>query len=267
MRIDVAAIDGGVEVTLTDYDVEPFDVDARAGRRHRRADRGAPARRAGVAPDPAAWWTRSSTGTRTRRGESRITFRKTARRRRRARDRRRARLGEGDAGDRLWARTARSSWPAGSTRRRRRPRRRSSTGRPGVVTLDCRGLEYISSAGLGVLLKTHKRLLGVGRQAPARRASGPHLQGHLHLLGFDQLFEIERPARRSTRLTRPTFPARPRCNCGQRGRRGRWSSATGTATARRSRRWWSATSDRSTTPRGGCSATPRTRATSRRSCS
>jgi anti-sigma regulatory factor (Ser/Thr protein kinase) len=26
VRIDVAAIDGGVEVTLTDYDVEPFDV-------------------------------------------------------------------------------------------------------------------------------------------------------------------------------------------------------------------------------------------------
>ena len=28
----------------------------------------------------------------------------------------------------------------------------------GTVTLDCRGLEYISSAGLGVLLKTQKRL-------------------------------------------------------------------------------------------------------------
>ena len=26
VRIDIAAIDGGVEVTLTDYDVEPFDV-------------------------------------------------------------------------------------------------------------------------------------------------------------------------------------------------------------------------------------------------
>ena len=26
VRIDVAAIDGGVEVTITDYDVEPFDV-------------------------------------------------------------------------------------------------------------------------------------------------------------------------------------------------------------------------------------------------
>ena len=32
----------------------------------------------------------------------------------------------------------------------------------GVVTLDCSRLEYISSAGLGVLLKTQKRLLGAG---------------------------------------------------------------------------------------------------------
>jgi anti-sigma B factor antagonist len=29
----------------------------------------------------------------------------------------------------------------------------------GSVTLECRGLEYISSAGLGVLLKTQKRLM------------------------------------------------------------------------------------------------------------
>ena len=41
----------------------------------------------------------------------------------------------------------------------------------GTVTLDCSGLEYISSAGLGVLLKTQKRLAGVGRQAAAGRAS------------------------------------------------------------------------------------------------
>ena len=26
VRIDIARIDGGVEVTLTDYDVEPFDI-------------------------------------------------------------------------------------------------------------------------------------------------------------------------------------------------------------------------------------------------
>ena len=32
----------------------------------------------------------------------------------------------------------------------------------GTITLDCRGLEYISSAGLGVLLKTQKRLTAAG---------------------------------------------------------------------------------------------------------
>ncbi|HSU76908.1 MAG TPA: STAS domain-containing protein, partial [Burkholderiales bacterium] len=32
----------------------------------------------------------------------------------------------------------------------------------GIVTLDCGGLEYISSAGLGVLLKTQKRLMAAG---------------------------------------------------------------------------------------------------------
>ena len=60
----------------------------------------------------------------------------------------------------------------------------------GIVTLDCRNLEYISSAGLGVLLKTQKRLLasagklrlvGVGR----------HLRDIFGYSGFDQIFEIE----------------------------------------------------------------------------
>ena len=53
----------------------------------------------------------------------------------------------------------------------------------GVVTLDCSRLEYISSAGLGVLLKTQKRLLASGRQAAARRRQPPPA-GHLHLLGL-----------------------------------------------------------------------------------
>jgi anti-sigma B factor antagonist len=63
----------------------------------------------------------------------------------------------------------------------------------GAVTLDCTGLEYVSSAGLGVLLKTQKRLtassgklrlIGVNR----------HLQDIFQYSGFDQIFEIE-PAR------------------------------------------------------------------------
>ena len=63
----------------------------------------------------------------------------------------------------------------------------------GTVTLEVSGLEYISSAGLGVLLKTQKRLLG---SAGKLRLSGvgPHLRDIFVYSGFDQLFEIE-PAR------------------------------------------------------------------------
>jgi anti-anti-sigma factor len=62
----------------------------------------------------------------------------------------------------------------------------------GVVTLDCSGLEYISSAGLGVLLKTQKRLLA---QSGKLRLVGlkPHLRDIFTYSGFDQLFEIEPP--------------------------------------------------------------------------
>ena len=60
----------------------------------------------------------------------------------------------------------------------------------GTVTLDCKGLEYISSAGLGVLLKTQKRLLAAGGKL---RLSGvsKHLRDIFGYSGFDQLFEIE----------------------------------------------------------------------------
>ena len=63
----------------------------------------------------------------------------------------------------------------------------------GKVTLDCSKLEYISSAGLGVLLKTQKRLVGT---AGKLRLSGvnSHLRDIFVYSGFDQIFEIE-PAR------------------------------------------------------------------------
>ena len=60
----------------------------------------------------------------------------------------------------------------------------------GVVTLDCRGLEYISSAGLGVLLKTHKRLLASSGKLRLTGV-GPHLKDIFTYSGFDQLFEIQ----------------------------------------------------------------------------
>jgi anti-sigma B factor antagonist len=63
----------------------------------------------------------------------------------------------------------------------------------GTVTLDCSGLDYISSAGLGVLLKTQKRLLAARGKL---RLAGlkPHVRDVFTYSGFDQLFEID-PAR------------------------------------------------------------------------
>jgi anti-sigma B factor antagonist len=60
----------------------------------------------------------------------------------------------------------------------------------GTTTLDCTGLDYISSAGLGVLLKTQKRLLASNGKL---RLAGlkPHLLDVFTYSGFDQLFEIE----------------------------------------------------------------------------
>jgi anti-sigma B factor antagonist len=62
----------------------------------------------------------------------------------------------------------------------------------GPVTLDCSGLEYISSAGLGVLLKTQKRLLAANGKL---RLSGVnrHLRDIFQYSGFDRIFEIENP--------------------------------------------------------------------------
>jgi anti-sigma B factor antagonist len=60
----------------------------------------------------------------------------------------------------------------------------------GVVTLDCGQLEYISSAGLGVLLKTQKRLMASGGKLRLAGVSR-HLRDILQYSGFDQIFEIE----------------------------------------------------------------------------
>ena len=60
----------------------------------------------------------------------------------------------------------------------------------GVVTLDCRELEYISSAGLGVLLKTQKRLAASAGKLRLVGVSH-HLLDIFRYSGFDQIFEIE----------------------------------------------------------------------------
>jgi anti-sigma B factor antagonist len=58
------------------------------------------------------------------------------------------------------------------------------------LVLDCSGLDYIASAGLGVLLKTQKRLMAAGgglRLVGVRS----HIRDIFVYSGFDQLFEIE----------------------------------------------------------------------------
>ena len=60
----------------------------------------------------------------------------------------------------------------------------------GAVVLDCTDLEYVSSAGLGVLLKTQKRLLGSGGKLRLRGVNR-HLQDILTYSGLDQVFDIE----------------------------------------------------------------------------
>jgi anti-anti-sigma factor len=63
----------------------------------------------------------------------------------------------------------------------------------GAVVLDCSQLEYVSSAGLGVFLKTQKRLKAAGGKMKLVGVNR-HLQDIFRYSGFDQIFEIE-PAR------------------------------------------------------------------------
>jgi anti-anti-sigma factor len=59
----------------------------------------------------------------------------------------------------------------------------------GIVTLDLAALDYVSSAGLGVLLKTQKRLMASGGRLRLVGLS-PHLRDIFVYSGFDRLFEI-----------------------------------------------------------------------------
>jgi anti-anti-sigma factor len=56
--------------------------------------------------------------------------------------------------------------------------------------IDMSHLEYISSAGLGVLLRTHKRLMGKGSGVRLVNVS-PHINDIFTYSGFDRLFAIE----------------------------------------------------------------------------
>lgn len=60
----------------------------------------------------------------------------------------------------------------------------------GMVVLDLLELEYISSAGLGVLLKTHKQMMGLGGGLKLVNVN-KHTMEIFGYSGFDKLFEIE----------------------------------------------------------------------------
>lgn len=59
----------------------------------------------------------------------------------------------------------------------------------GATTVDFAQLEYISSAGLGVLLATQKRLQDQGAALRLVNVSS-HIKDIFHFSGFDQIFEI-----------------------------------------------------------------------------
>ncbi len=59
-------------------------------------------------------------------------------------------------------------------------------------TLDFAALEYISSAGLGVLLKTQKRLVGSGGGLRIINVNN-HIHDVFRYSGFHAIFDIEKP--------------------------------------------------------------------------
>ena len=59
----------------------------------------------------------------------------------------------------------------------------------GQCVLDLAKLEYVSSAGLGVLLKTHKRLMASGNGIKLVNVNN-HIHDIFRYSGFDKLFEI-----------------------------------------------------------------------------
>jgi anti-sigma B factor antagonist len=59
----------------------------------------------------------------------------------------------------------------------------------GECTLDLTALDYMSSAGLGVLLKTHKRLMA-GTSGLKLVNVNSHINDIFRYSGFDKLFDI-----------------------------------------------------------------------------
>jgi anti-sigma B factor antagonist len=64
-------------------------------------------------------------------------------------------------------------------------------GVPAPRIVDMGALDYISSAGLGVLLRTQKRLMATGGGLRLINVNS-HIGDIFRYSGFDQIFEIER---------------------------------------------------------------------------
>ena len=60
----------------------------------------------------------------------------------------------------------------------------------GSATVDFSQLDYISSAGLGVLLRTQKRLMANGGGLRLVNVS-PHIHNIFRYSGFDHIFEVQ----------------------------------------------------------------------------
>lgn len=60
----------------------------------------------------------------------------------------------------------------------------------GRCVVDLQELEYVSSAGLGVLLRTHKRLMADGQGLKLVNVNS-HVNDIFTYSGFDKLFDIE----------------------------------------------------------------------------
>ena len=185
VRIEVGKVPNGVEVTLTDRDVDFFDVTRTAevdvsAPIESRAPGGLGLHLIKKMVDFIEYQYLEESRT------SRITFRATAvERRRKPRDKQMLAIDYGANGNVVMAgRFDAAQCPAAQA---------FLDKVQGEATLDCTRLEYISSAGLGVLLKTQKRLMGSGGRL---RLSGVnrHLRDIFQYSGFDQIFEIEAAA-------------------------------------------------------------------------
>lgn len=60
----------------------------------------------------------------------------------------------------------------------------------GPLTADCTGLEYISSAGLSVLVLTHKRLMTSGHRLRIVNLQ-PRVRNVFKYAGLDRLFQVD----------------------------------------------------------------------------